>query len=161
VAQLTEHAEVEIAPPAPGSLAPPEDEPKPAPPTEPTVPDTRRLEAPADDDEDDDEGETPTKRGRREVRLADGELAGLCGDLYADALTAIAVHRFKLQGVEFPSDRAFKRGRQLAFALRKLDWQDDEILLLVGLGAGVAADLAWLSKVRDEQKAGAAREASS
>lgn len=84
--------------------------------------------------------------------LGAAELEELCGLLYEDAFNGLG-SMYVGRPVELPEKRAKKRGKQLAIAFKKLGWEDAEVLLLMGLCAGAASDLALLKKLKDEAPA--------
>lgn len=133
-----EEVDVDVAP-MPSSLA------GVAPPPEPeeTEDDVEEEDEPEDDDEDDSEEDDESTEGK----LDDLELASMCGDLYGDLFNA-AAHYWAGTDYTLPETRTQKRGRQWAFALRKLGWADDEIILGLGLAAGVASDVAFLRSLK-------------
>lgn len=108
-----------------------------APPTEPVANDVQGDTSP------------PPAEG---TQLDEGDLQELCALLYEDAFNGLG-SMYVGRPVELPEKRAAKRGRQLAMAFKKLGWEDAEVLLLMGLCAGAASDLALLKKLKDEAAA--------
>lgn len=84
---------------------------------------------------------------KKDETLELGETAEICADIYHDAFGAVAQLWAKIE-LELPEARAQRRGKQIAVVLRKLGWEDDEILCYLGLGLGVLQDFGMIARAK-------------
>lgn len=78
------------------------------------------------------------------------ELVELLAPLYKDSIN-LAQEGLQKQHEPFPEDRAQRRARQLALVLRRLGWDDEEIIAYAGFATGVGIDLVWVKNLPDRE----------
>ncbi|MHB1262028.1 MAG: hypothetical protein ACYC2H_09975 [Thermoplasmatota archaeon] len=91
----------------------------------------------------------PQDKPEESAKLDAAELADLCGALYGDVFAGLG-SKYAGHPVELPIARQEKRGKQLGAALKALGWDDGQVILIVGLCAGAASDLALLQALKAE-----------
>jgi hypothetical protein len=78
------------------------------------------------------------------------QLAELLAPMYEDTIN-LAIEALEKEPQTFPSDRARRRGKQLAIVLRRLGWDDEEIIAYAGVVTGVGSDIVWIKNLPDRE----------
>jgi hypothetical protein len=77
------------------------------------------------------------------------ELAATIAPMYRDGIQ-LSIEAMDKQHRPFPEDRAQRRGEQIARVLRRLGWDDEEIIAYAGLATGVGTDILWVTNLPDK-----------